>query len=297
MCLGGCDLRKTGCVAVETAMKASKRIQRGFGVHPEWAPALGNINIVLVGITHPGNIGSVSRVMKNMGLKNLILVSSTYCGPDTDAYVMASGAYDIVEQARTTEHLAEALRECLMAVGTSARLGSKRIGAGTPDQVIPELMERAMEGPVAVVFGRESRGLTNDEIKLCTHHMIIPTDAEFASMNVAHACAVTGYEIFKRACRPQGIQLRKRRPAVVKEREAMFEHIQTVLTRAGFLEAAGPLRMMRDIRRIFNSAQMDNRDVRIIRGIFRKIGNMIRISDEKTRKLEGEPSRIRGSDT
>jgi len=139
---------------------------------------------------------------------------------------------------------------------------------------------------VACVFGREARGLTNEEIKLCTHHMVVPTDAEFASMNIAHACAITAYEIFKRACRPRGVQMRKFQPASVEEREAMFQHIQTVLTRAGFLEKTGPLRMMRDIRRILNSAQMDNRDAKIIRGIFRKMGNMVRIADEKVRKLE-----------
>ena len=253
-------------------MKQSRRIQRGFGVHPDWAPVLNNIRFVLVGITHPGNIGSVSRVMKNMGLRKLVLVSSTDCGIDTDAYAMASGAYDIVEQASRVNNLQEALQDCLMAVGTSARLGVKRIGARKPDLLIPELMERAQEGQTAIVFGRESRGLSNEEIKLCTHHMVIPTDAEFASMNIAHACVVTAYEIFKHACRPQGIQLRKYQPAAVEEREAMFEHIESVLVRAAFLEESNPLRMMRDIRRILNSAHMDDRDVRIIRGIFRKMG-------------------------
>ena len=145
-------------------------------------------------------------------------------------------------------------------------------------------MERARVGPVACVFGREARGLTNEEIKLCTHHMVVPTDADFASMNIAHACAITAYEIFKRACRPRGVQIRTFQPASVEEREAMFQHIQTVLTRAGFLEKTGPLRMMRDIRRILNSAQIDNRDAKIIRGIFRKMGNMVRIEDEKVRK-------------
>ncbi|MEW6531154.1 MAG: RNA methyltransferase [Thermodesulfobacteriota bacterium] len=267
-------------------MSVSKKVQRGFAVHPDWAVALGNVRIVLVGISHPGNIGSVARVMKNMGLRNLVLVSSTECGPKTDADFMASGAYDVVEQARRTSDLAEGLSQCLMAVGTSARLGRKRSSARTPEDTIPELMERARVGPVACVFGREARGLTNEEIKLCTHHMVVPTDADFASMNIAHACAITAYEIFKRACRPRGVQMRAFQPASVEEREAMFQHVQTVLTRAGFLEKTGPLRMMRDIRRILNSAQMDNRDAKIIRGIFRKMGNMVRIADEKVCKLE-----------
>jgi TrmH family RNA methyltransferase len=224
--------------------------------------------------------------MKNMGLRKLVLVSSTDCGIDSDAYAMASGAYDIVEQASRVNNLQEALQDCLMAVGTSARLGVKRIGARKPDLLIPELMERSQEGHTAIVFGRESRGLSNEEIKLCTHHMVIPTDAEFASMNIAHACVVTAYEIFKHACRPQGIQLRKYQPAAVEEREAMFEHIESVLIRATFLEESNPLRMMRDIRRIMNSAHMDDRDVRIIRGMFRKMGNMITVADRKIHELE-----------
>jgi TrmH family RNA methyltransferase len=265
-------------------MTPSRKAQRGFRVHPDWADALTNVRVVMVGTTHAGNIGAVARVMKNMGLKDLTLVSSTDYGPDTEAPAMASGAYEIVEHSRLFSDLKEALSDTIMAVGTSGRLGGKRGAALSPDEVIPELMRRAQEGPVACVFGRESRGLTNEEMKLCTHHMIIPTDAEFASMNVAHAAAVTMYEIFKIACRPVGFQVRKRVPASVEVREEMYAHIESVLLKAGFLNRSNPLRMMRDIRRILNSADMDARDATIIRGIFRKVGNMIRIAEEKARK-------------
>ena len=267
-------------------MKPSRKVQRGFSVHPDWADALKNVRIVLVGTTHAGNIGAVARAMKNMGLRNLTLVSSTPAGPETEAAPMASGAYDIVEHAQPATDLFEALAETLMAVGTSARLGGKRISAEMPDQVIPRLMERARTGPVACVFGRESRGLTNEEMKLCTDHMIIPTDAEFASMNVAQAAAITAYEIFKVACRPVGFQASTLRPASVKVREDMYEHIESVLLQAGFLDRSNPLRMMRDLRRILNSAEMGDRDAKIIRGIFRKIDNMMRIAREKGRHGE-----------
>lgn len=269
-------------------MKVTRRIQRGFAISATPEAALDNVRFVLVGTTHAGNIGAVARVMKNMGLRNLILVSSTNCGPDTEAVATASGAYDIIEHARRQSDLAEALGDCTMTVGTSARVGGKRIAAKPPADFIPELLARADSGPVAVVFGRESRGLTNEELKLCTHHMIIPTHAEFASMNVAHAAAVVAYEIFKSVCRPIGFQARTFRPADLKAREAMYDHIERVLVRAKFLDASNPLLMMRDVRRIFNSAAMDERDVTIIRGIFRKIGNMIRIADEKIKKLEAD---------
>jgi TrmH family RNA methyltransferase len=267
-------------------MKPSRKIQRGFGIHPDWAVSLNNLQIVLVGTTHPGNIGAVARVMKNMGLKKLILVSSTECGPETEAFSMSSGAYEIVETARRGESLHEALAESLMAVGTSARLGGKRVTALPPEKLIPMVMERAALEPVSIVFGRESRGLTNEELKLCTHHMIIPTHSEFASMNVANAAAVVSYEVFKIACRPIGFQARRFRPASVQSREQMYGHIEKVLIRAGFLDASNPLLMMRDIRRILNSAEMDDRDITIVRGMFRKIDNMITLADKKIVALE-----------
>jgi TrmH family RNA methyltransferase len=262
-------------------MRPTRKIQRGFRVHPDWAEILENVHIVMIGITHAGNIGAVARVMKNMGLKKLRLVSSTSCGPETDAFAMASGAYDVIEQATFFSDPTEALEHMVMAVGTSARLGGKRITARTPETIVPELMEKAATGPVAVVFGRESRGLTNEELKLCTHHMIIPTDAEFASMNVAQAVAVTAYEVFAVASRPVGFQAKTFRPAAVETREAMYRHIEEVLISAGFIKGVNPLIMMRDIRRILNSASMDDRDVKIMRGIFRKMGNAIRIHKEK----------------
>ncbi len=267
-------------------MKPSRMIQRAFSVHPDRSAALANVRFVLVGITHPGNIGAIARVMKNMALQNLTLVSSTECGPETEAVAMSSGAYEIVEHAQQVEELNQALADCVMAVAASARIGEKRSAALAPAEVIPQLMETAATGPVACVFGRESKGLSNEEMKLCSHHMIIPTDFEFASMNVAHAAAVTAYEIFRIASRPWGFQARTFRPAAVEEREQMFAHIQEVLIRAGFLNPADPLHMMRDIRRILNSARMDSRDAKIIRGMFRKIGNMIRIADEKVKALE-----------
>lgn len=259
-------------------MKPTRRVQRGFRVRSDWVPALANVRFVLVATTHPGNIGAVSRVVKNMGMSNLTLVSSTDSGPETEAFSMASGAYEMVENATRVTSLAEALADTVMALGTSSRLGSKRTSAVTPDEVAPVMLRQALTGPVACVFGRESRGLTNEELKLCTHHVIIPTDAEFASMNIAHAAAVMAYELFKAACVPVNFQATRIKPASVESREQMFEHIQDVLVRSGFLEESNPLRMMRDVRRILNSATMDDRDVKIVRGMFRRIDNALTAS-------------------
>lgn len=201
---------------------------------------------------------------------------------------MASGAYEIVENACRTEDLVTAVSDCVMAVGTSARVGRKRVPTRSIEDLAREILENAFTGPVAVAFGRESRGLTNEELKLCTDHLAIPTDAEFASMNLAQACTVVAYELFKIASRPKGFVRLKRRPASVESREAMYRHIEEVLLRAHFLDEANPLVMMRDIRRILNSADMDDRDTVIIRGIFRKMGNMVRIAEERAGIRDGE---------
>jgi len=243
---------------------------------------MAHIHVVLVHTTHAGNIGAVARVMKNMGLSNLTLVSSTDCGPESEASATASGAYEIVRTARRVETLKAALAGTVMAVGTSARLGKKRTTALTPGELVPVLMEKAKSGHVACVFGREARGLTNEEMKLCTHHFIIPTDESFASLNIAHAVAIFAYEVFKASASPVGYQVHHFCPATVDSREQMYEHIQAVLLAAGFLDPSDPLRMMRDIRRILNSAPLDERDVAIIRGMFRKIGNLVKRLSERS---------------
>ncbi len=243
------------------------------------------MKIVLVGTTHSGNIGATARVMKNMGLEKLTLVGSTDCGPNSEAKSMSSGAYEIVENASFCNSLEDALADTVMSVATSGRLGSKRTSSRTPEELAPEILKMSQLGCVAMVFGRESRGLTNMEFTLCDHHMIIPTDSRFASMNLAQSVAVTAYEIFKAVCRPVGFQVDRFKPVDSKMREDMYEHIESVLLCSGFLNVSNPLRMMREIRRILDSARLDERDAKIIRGVFRKIDGMVRIADKKIKTL------------
>lgn len=273
-------------------MNQSGNVQRGFSVSGQFVGALRNIKIVLVGTTHAGNIGATARVMKNMGLEKLRLVASTDCGPNTEAKSMSSGAYEIVENALFFESLENALEDTVMSVATSGRLGSKRTSSRTPEELASEILRMSQMGEVAIVFGRESRGLTNEEFTLCDHHMIIPTDSRFASMNLAQSVAVTAYEIFKAACKPVGFQVDRFKPVDSRTREDMYAHIETVLIRSGFLNISNPLRMMREIRRILDSARLDSRDAKIIRGVFRKIDGMIRISDNKIKRLSEQIEKV-----
>lgn len=273
-------------------MDQSRHVQRGFSVSGQFVGALRNVKIVLVGTTHAGNIGATARVMKNMGLEKLGLVASTDCGPNTEAKSMSSGAYEIVENALFFESLEYALKDTVMSVATSGRLGSKRTSSRTPEELAPEILKMSQLGEVAIVFGRESRGLTNAEFTLCDHHMIIPTDSRFASMNLAQSVAVTAYEIFKAACKPVGFQVDRFKPVDSRTREDMYSHIETVLVRSGFLNISNPLRMMREIRRILDSARLDSRDAKIIRGVFRKIDGMIRIADNKIKRLTEQHEKV-----
>jgi tRNA (cytidine32/uridine32-2'-O)-methyltransferase len=270
---------------------------RGFDLSNSCEYALQNIHIVLVETTHPGNIGATARVMKNMGLRNLSLVSPTAFGADTEAFPMSSGAYGIVKEARTYLTPADALHSMIMVVGTSARLSTKRRNAKTPDEIVPDLLEKAVEGPVAIVFGRESNGLNNEELKLCTDHMIVPSDSRFASLNLAQAVGIIAYEIFKRVSRSKGFQARKSRPASTESRERMYTHIEELLLRVRYLEESNPLRMMREIRRIMNTAQMDDRDTTIVRGMIRKISNAIKIRERKIGELENKLVRYTSTDS
>ncbi len=266
-------------------MRPSRNVQRGFSVNEQFLGPMRNVKIVLVGTTHAGNIGATARVMKNMGLEKLTLVASTNCGPDSEAKSMSSGAYEIVENAFFCNSLEDALAETVMSVATSGRLGSKRTSSLTPEELAPEMLKMSQLGDVAIVFGRESRGLTNSEFALCDHHMIIPTDSRFASMNLAQSVAVAAYEIFKVVCKPVGFQVDRFKPVDSKMREDMYGHIESVLLRSAFLNTRNPLRMMREIRRILDSARLDDRDAKIIRGVFRKIDGMIRMADNKIRTL------------
>ena len=154
----------------------------------------GNIRIVLVNTTHPGNIGGVARAMKNMGLQHLCLVAPRVF-PDERATWRAASATDILDNAVVVPTLAEAIGDCQFIVGTSAR--SRRIPWPLLDarQCAPRMADASQQGQVAVLFGRESRGLTNDELQLCNLHLTIPTAEAYSSLNLAMAVQIVAYEL------------------------------------------------------------------------------------------------------
>src|SRR5690554_3001509 len=153
-------------------------------------PMLPNIRIVLVQTYHPGNIGAAARAMKTMGLTDLVLINPRRF-PDPEATRLAAGAEELVENARVVGSLAEAVADCVQVVGASARLRSLPLPHfDEPDAMARELVEHAATDPVALVFGRERSGLTNDEIRLCSHQVSIPANPEYGILNLSQAVQV-----------------------------------------------------------------------------------------------------------
>lgn len=226
-----------------------------------------NVRIILVGTTHPGNIGATARAMKNMGLSDLVLVSPRHF-PHEDATARASGAEDILDAARVAPSLDEALSDCSYVAGSSARARSIGWPSMTPRECAERLVEESRHGVAAVVFGPEKSGLTNEDIDRCNTLLTIPTEPGFSSLNLAMAVQVIAYELRVAAMTGDDSPVEPEvPPATSEERENFYEHLEDVLTRSGFLDPDNPRLLMRRLRRLFIKAELDQNEVNILRGM------------------------------
>lgn len=235
-----------------------------------------HIRIVLVNTTHPGNIGGVARAMKNMGVSDLCLVEpKSFPHPDADA--RASGATDILEKARVVSTLNEALADCGLIFGTSARERHIPWPLVNPRELAAIATPLEGKARVAILFGREDRGLTNEELQRCHHHVHIPAVESFSSLNIAAAVQVITYELRmaqvadQQAARPQwgtdwDIELAEQR-----ELELMFEHLERTLVEIEFLDPNNPRQLMPRLRRLLQRAVPDKVEVNVLRGILTAI--------------------------
>lgn len=226
-----------------------------------------SIRIVLVGTTHPGNIGAVARAMKNMGLHDLALVSPRYF-PHDDASARASGAEDILGNARVVDSLDAAIADCCYVAGASAR--SRTIGwpSMPPRECAARLVVESAHGNVAVVFGPEKSGLTNEDLDRCHTLLTIPTDPGFSSLNLAMAVQVMTYELRLAFQDEVDDEPAREAPlATAQELENFYVHLEQVLTDSGFLDPDNPRHLMRRLRRLFSRALPDRNEVNILRGV------------------------------
>ncbi|MEE4995947.1 tRNA (cytosine(32)/uridine(32)-2'-O)-methyltransferase TrmJ [Pseudomonas alliivorans] len=236
---------------------------------------LQNIRVVLVGTTHPGNIGGAARAMKNMGLSRLVLVDPRiFPSPDADA--RASGATDILEGAQVVATLEEALAGCRLVLGTSARDRSLPWPMLDPRASGVKVVEQAGQGAeVALVFGREHAGLTNEELQRCHFHVHIPSDPGFSSLNLAAAVQVLSYEVrmsWLAACEQPAHDEPSRMAhnaelATMDEMEGFYGHLEATLVAIGFLDPEKPRHLMARLRRLFGRSEVEHSELSILRGI------------------------------
>lgn len=229
---------------------------------------LGRIRCVLVETSHTGNLGAAARALKTMGLARLDLVNPKQ-PPDAEALAMASGADDLLARARLHPDLASALTGCRLVIGSSARLRSLDWPLLEPPDAARRLVAEAGQGDVALVFGRESSGLSNTELARCHYLVHIPANPGFSSLNLAAAVQVLAYEIRRawREGRGECLQDPPRDLATAEALEGLNRHLAQALADLGFADPAQSRRLLMRLRRLFNRARPDWVEINILRGI------------------------------
>jgi tRNA/rRNA methyltransferase len=216
-----------------------------------------------------GNIGSVCRAMKNMRLSRLVLVEPQASVDWKEARTMAVNADDILNQRVDVATLAEAVNDCVQVAGTTNREGVYRLHAAPPRDWAPAFIESAAAAPVAVIFGPEQSGLTNEDLAFCTQIVRIPTSPEYGSLNLAQAVLIVCYELFliKGNYQPPG---EKHGEATLEQRERMVAMWEDMLWKVGFFDEQKAEHMMMAVRRIFSRGKLSESDVNILMGIARQ---------------------------
>nr|WP_238935217.1 tRNA (cytosine(32)/uridine(32)-2'-O)-methyltransferase TrmJ [Pseudomonas typographi] len=248
-----------------------------------------NIRVVLVNTSHPGNIGGAARAMKNMGLGQLVLVAP-HSFPAPEASARASGADDVLANARVVPTLEEALAGCALVLGTSARDRSLPWPMLEPRECGHKTVVAAAGGqPVALVFGREHAGLTNDELQRCHFHVHIPANPDFSSLNLAAAVQVLAYEVRTAWLATQGAPAAGPEPAApalatMDQMEGFYRHLETTLVEVGFLDPANPRHLMARLRRLFGRSNVDHTEMSILRGILTETQKAVRGEPHKRKE-------------
>lgn len=238
------------------------------------------IRIVLVGTQHPGNIGSAARAMKTMGLSQLVLVAPQRY-PDPEAIALAAGADDILSQARVVATLAEALADCTYVIGTSARARTVSLPEFTPRVAAEQLLVKSQQSPVALLFGPERTGLLNQDLQLCHACVLIPSNPEYPSLNLAAAVQILSYEIRLQsvqfnAAPPIALSADSEPPASFEQMERLFAHLIEFMDDVDFHKGKPAEMVIQRIRRLFLKANLDEREIKILRGLLADAQRMLR---------------------
>jgi len=265
--------------------------------------SLARIQIVLVEPTHPGNIGAVARSMKTMGLEDLHLIKPKKF-PHYEASKRAAGGENVLDSARVFDRLADSLADCTLVLGTSVR--DREISWPTKDpKASAELARNHLQqfddvhpnssashlGKIAIVFGRESSGLTNAELQLCHGQIRIDANPEYSSLNLASAVQIIAYElrVVFAVTTPFGASsdkpsvvnslAKKKLPATEAQKEAHLLHLQQVLNDIDFIKSTSSTVLLRKLTRLYSKAELTVEEVQILRGILTAVQNQIPPTD------------------
>lgn len=239
-----------------------------------------NIKIVLVNTAHPGNIGGAARAMKNMGLTELCLVEPREY-PAPRAVWRSAGARDILTHAQVVGTVDEAIADCSLVVGTSAR--GRRIPWPliNPRECGERVSQEAQSHKVALLFGREDRGLTNDELQKCHYHVHIPSNPEYSSLNLAAAVQVLAYEIRMASLTDKQGNVPElgewdQPPVTAEALENFHIHLAETMAELNFYDPDNPKQLLTRLRRLFNRLRMDEMEVSILRGLLSAVQRKIK---------------------
>ena len=242
-----------------------------------------NIRVVLVETTHPGNIGATARAMKTMQHRNLYLVRPKIF-PSAESTARATGADDVLASAQVVDSLVAAVSDCQLVIATSARERSIPWPALDPGECATEVVNIASKNPVAIVFGRESSGLTNEELELCNSVVQIPTNKEFSSLNIASAVQIICYEIMKVCDKSANTNISSTEQTPLADHgqmQQLYQHLEQCMIEVEFLDPEKPRRLMRRMKRLFNRAYLDQNELSILRGFFAAVQEKLKKNLDK----------------
>lgn len=257
---------------------------------------LDQIRVVLVEPTHPGNVGAVARALKTMGLHRLVLVKPKKF-PHYEATKRAAGAQDVLDSAVVVETLDEAVADCTLVLGTSVRDREVAWPTENPHRCAVNVYQHLVEGQeqdsvqqVAILFGRESSGLTNAELDLCQAQIRIPANADYSSLNLASAVQIIAYELRMQCVNGETGLINtslestslepKQQMATKLQREGYIEHLQKTLEALHFIKAKPPTVLMRKLVRLYNKANLTVEEIQILRGILSAIDSQLLHAEE-----------------
>ena len=273
-----------------------------------------NLISVLASPSHPGNIGAVARSLKTMGLSTLRLVTPDDF-PSPIASARATSALDVLNAASQYESFEDAIGDCRLVVGTSARLRSLSYPHMTPREIAPLLIEEAAKGRVAICYGREECGLLNEQLARCQYHVEIPANPQYSSLNLGSAVQVMSYELrlaYLDALGVSGIEPTEswppkydlgisgcehwdEAPATAHEIDGLMGHFERATAHSGFLDPKNPMLGMARLRRLFNRARVDKIEINILRGILKSVENMTPPTQQQvTQDNYGLPTKEQG---